>query len=129
MLHVEPSYSVLIVDPKEAALPVLKRMLGEIGIVQVESVPNAVDALAKMRETRTSLLMTDWAMEPMGGAELLRAMRADPQLAETPMMVVTTEPAPAQFFDAIDAGVNAYAIAPFTIQTLEAKLAVLQEGR
>jgi len=127
MVLVDVSFSVLIVDPSEAAAPVLKRMLGEIGVVQVESVTNAVDALSRMKAAPTRLLMTDWVMEPMGGDELLRSMRADPELASTPVMVVTAHPEPAQFFDALDAGVAAYAVAPFSTRILAAKLASIQD--
>jgi two-component system chemotaxis response regulator CheY len=129
MMRMDPSFSVLIIDPKEVATPVLKRMLGELGIVQIESVTNGVDALAKLQEARPTLVMTDWAMEPMRGDELLRAMRADPMLADTPVMVVTAEPTPTQFFEAMDAGVKAYAVAPFPIHVLAAKIEAMQIDR
>jgi len=125
----DPTFSVLIIDPKEAATPVLRRMLGEIGVVDVECVTNAVDALARLRETRPALLMTEWKMDPMGDDELVRAMRADPLLAETPVMVVTAEPTPSQFFEAMDAGVNAYAIAPFSTRVLASKLEAIRLTR
>ena len=128
MLPVDVSFSVLIVDPSEAAAPVLKRMLGEIGIEQVESVTNAVDALARMKAAPTRLLMTDWVMEPMGGDELLRSMRADPELSSMPVMVVTTRTEPVQFLDALDAGVDAYAVAPFSTRVLAAKLASIPDA-
>jgi CheY-like chemotaxis protein len=122
MLRVDPTFSVLILDPKEAATPVLKRMLGEIGIVQMEGMTNPVDALARLRELKPDVFITDWNMEPMAGDELLRTVRSDPLLSEIPVMVVTTDPEPKQFFEAIDAGVNAYAIAPFSTQVLASKL-------
>jgi two-component system, chemotaxis family, chemotaxis protein CheY len=129
MTRMDPSFSVLIIDPNEVATPVLKRMLGELGIVQIDSVTNGVDALAKLQESRPTLVMTEWDMQPMRGDELLRAMRADPMLAETPVMVVTAEATPAQFFEAMDAGVKAYAVAPFPIHVLAAKLEALNIDR
>ena len=122
MLRMDPTFSVLILDPKEAATPVLKRMLGEIGIVQMEGMTNPVEALARLRESKPDVFITEWNMEPMGGNELLRTVRSDPLLSEMPVMVVTTDPEPKQFFEAIDAGVNAYAIAPFSTQVLASKL-------
>ncbi len=122
MLRMDPTFTVLILDPKETATPVLKRMLGEIGIVQMEGMTNPVDALARLRETKPDILITDWNMEPMGGNDLLRTVRGDPLLSTIPVMVVTTDPEPKQFFEAMDAGVNAYAIAPFSTQVLASKL-------
>ncbi len=129
MLKVDPTFSVLILDPKETATPVLKRMLGEIGIVQMEGLTNPVDALDKLRQAKPDVFITDWNMEPMGGNELLRTVRGDPMLADMPVMVVTADPEPQQFFDAMDAGVNAYAIAPFSTQLLASKLEAMKVYR
>jgi len=129
MLRLDPTFSVLILDPKEKATPVLKRMLGEIGIVQIESVSNPVDGLARLREVKPDLLLTDWHMEPMGGGEFLRTMRSDPTLAEMPVLVVTADPEPKLFFEAMDAGVNVYAIAPFSTQILASKLEAIKFNR
>ena len=129
MLKVDPTFSVLILDPKETATPVLKRMLGEIGIVQMEGLTNPVDALDKLRQAKPDVFITDWNMEPMGGNELLRTVRGDPMLANMPVMVVTADPEPQQFFDAMDAGVNAYAIAPFSTQLLASKLEAMKVYR
>ena len=104
-------------------------MLGEIGIVQIESVSNPVDGLARLREVKPDLLLTDWHMEPMGGGEFLRTMRSDPTLAEMPVLVVTADPEPKLFFEAMDAGVNAYAIAPFSTQILASKLEAIKFNR
>jgi len=129
MVRLDPTFSVLILDQKETATPVLKRMLGEIGIVQIESVSNPVDGLAWLREVKPDILLTEWQMEPMSGDELLRTVRSDPTLAEMPVLVVTTDPEPKLFFEAMDAGVNAYAIAPFSTQVLASKLEALKFNR
>jgi len=129
MVRLDPTFSVLILDPKDTATPVLKRMLGEIGIVQIESVSNPVDGLARLREVKPDILLTEWQMEPMSGDELLRTVRSDPTLAELPVLVVTTDPEPKLFFEAMDAGVNAYAIAPFSTQVLASKLEALKFNR
>jgi len=129
MVRLDPTFSVLILDQKETATPVLKRMLGEIGIVQIESVSNPVDGLARLREVKPDILLTEWQMEPMSGDELLRTVRSDPTLAELSVLVVTTDPEPKLFFEAMDAGVNAYAIAPFSTQVLASKLEALKFNR
>ncbi len=129
MGQLDEHFSVLIVDPGEAASPVLRRMLGEIGINRVESVTNAMDALPLLREGAIRLLMMDWVMEPMGGEELLRSVRSTSETASTSVMVVTAKAEPAQFFEAMDAGVDAYAVAPFSTRILAAKLAAIPDDR
>ena len=45
-----------------------------------------------------------------------------------PVMVVTTRTEPVQFLDALDAGVDAYAVAPFSTRVLAAKLASIPDA-
>ena len=116
------SLPVLVIDPTERISPVLKRMLAEIGVRTVETVPNAVEALTALRSKPVGLVMTDWAMEPMGGDEFVRTVRADPNLEEIPVVVVTVEANPRQLMEAWQAGVDGYALAPFSTRVLAAKL-------
>ena len=48
-------------------------------------------ALNKMRTKRYGLVISDWNMEPMTGYDLLREVRADPNLATTPFIMITAE--------------------------------------
>jgi two-component system chemotaxis response regulator CheY len=54
----------------------------------------------------------------MNGLELLRQVRADPKLADLPVMMVTSEARRDQIMQAAEAGVNGYIVKPFTQQTL-----------
>ena len=61
-------------------------------------------------------------MEPMSGYELLRQVRADPALGETPFIMVTAESKTDKVVAARKAGVNNYIVKPFNAQTLRAKI-------
>lgn len=61
-------------------------------------------------------------MEPMSGYELLRQVRADPALGETPFIMVTAESKTDKVIAARKAGVNNYIVKPFNAQTLRAKI-------
>src|SRR5690606_41939811 len=52
---------------------------------------DGASALAKLRARRFGLVISDWAMEPMSGLELLQQMRADPDLAPLPFIMITAE--------------------------------------
>ncbi len=61
-------------------------------------------------------------MEPMTGYELLREVRADPELAATPFIMVTAESKTENVIAAKKAGVNNYIVKPFNAQTLQHKI-------
>lgn len=58
----------------------------------------------------------------MNGLELLRAMRANPELAAMAIIMVTTETEIEQMMTALEAGVNEYIMKPFTPEILLDKL-------
>jgi DNA-binding response OmpR family regulator len=65
----------------------------------------------------------------MSGYDLLREVRADPALGETPFIMVTAESKTDNVVGAKRAGVNNYIVKPFNAQTLRAKIeAVDREG-
>ena len=79
-------------------------------------------ALAKMRAKKYGLVISDWNMAPMTGYDLLRQVRADPDLGEIPFIMVTAETRTKNVIAAKDAGVNNYIVKPFNAQTLKAKI-------
>jgi two-component system chemotaxis response regulator CheY len=67
-------------------------------------------------------VISDWNMEPMSGYELLRQVRVEPGLSETPFIMVTAESKTDNVVAAKKAGVNNYIVKPFNAQTLRAKI-------
>ncbi|KAA1425075.1 response regulator transcription factor [Mumia zhuanghuii] len=66
------------------------------------------DALRVARELRPDVVLMDLQMPVMSGTEAIRAMRADPLLAATPVLVLTTFDDEDDVVDAIAAGANGY---------------------
>jgi two-component system chemotaxis response regulator CheY len=61
-------------------------------------------------------------MEPMSGYDLLRQVRADPDLGQIPFIMVTAESHTASVIAAKKAGVNNYIVKPFSALTMLAKI-------
>ena len=72
--------------------------------------------------SKYGLVISDWNMEPMTGYELLKQMRADPQLNATPFIMVTAESKTENVIAAKQAGVNNYIVKPFNADTLKNKI-------
>ncbi len=101
---------------------IISNLLRQIGFRDIDEVQGGATALAKMRLKRYSLVISDWNMEPMTGIELLRQVRADPELGEIPFIMVTAETRTKNVIAAKDAGVSNYIVKPFTAQMLKAKI-------
>lgn len=81
--------SVLLVDDEPDLLFVWRYILTEAGYA-VRDAPNGAVALEMLRLEPADLIITDWMMPVMTGAELCRALRAHPALADIPVLVHTS---------------------------------------
>ncbi|TXN21822.1 response regulator [Methylobacterium sp. WL9] len=108
------SMPVLVVDDVPAVVAVVRAVLGQIGFPDVDEAADGTAALAAMTERRYGLVISDWNMSPMTGYELLRRVRADESLRETPFVMMTTPTQAENFVRARQAGVNRCLLKPFS---------------
>ncbi len=114
--------NILVVDDYKTMLRIIRNLLKQIGFDNVEEAADGTEALNKMRETAFGLVISDWNMEPMTGYELLKEVRADDGLKETPFIMITAESKTDNVVAARKAGVNNYIVKPFNAATLKSKL-------
>jgi len=119
------SLPVLVVDDASTMIRIISTMLRQIGFTDIDEVQGGATALTKMRIKRYGLVISDWNMEPITGIDLLRQVRADPDLGEIPFIMVTAETRTKNVIAAKDAGVSNYIAKPFTAQMLKAKIEVV----
>jgi len=116
------SMPILIVDDYATMIRIIRNLLGQIGFENVDDAADGSGALTKLRARKYALVISDWNMEPMTGYDLLREVRADPELAATPFIMVTAESKTENVIAAKKAGVNNYIVKPFNAQTLQNKI-------
>ncbi|MDJ1157887.1 response regulator [Chelatococcus sp. SYSU_G07232] len=121
-MAVDLSMPILVVDDYQTMVRIIRNLLKQIGFEDVDEASDGTTALAKMRERRYALVISDWNMEPMTGYELLQQVRADATLNHTPFIMVTAESKTENVVAAKKAGVNNYIVKPFNAQTLKAKI-------
>jgi CheY-like chemotaxis protein len=85
--------SILQVDGEPDLLAVWHLILSGEGY-DVRCASNGAEALECVKQRVPDLLITDWMMPLMGGAELCRRMRAQPDLARVPILVHTSASLP-----------------------------------
>jgi two-component system chemotaxis response regulator CheY len=121
-MAIDFSTPVLVVDDYGTMVRIIRNLLKQLGFTTVDDAHDGSTALGKMRERKYGLVISDWNMEPMTGYELLQQVRADPQLKQTPFIMVTAETKSDNVIAAKKAGVSNYIVKPFNAETLKSKI-------
>ena len=113
---------ILVVDDFSTMRRIIKNLLRDLGFSNTTDADDGQTALPMLKGGSYDFLVTDWNMPGMTGIELLKAVRADPDLASLPVLMVTAEQKKEQIVEAAQAGVNGYIVKPFTAITLKEKI-------
>ena len=120
---IDTSLKVLVVDDMSTMRRIVKNVLKQIGFSDMVEAENGQDALNKLKAMGdVGLVVSDWNMPVMQGIDLLRAVRADPDLKHLPFLMVTAEAQKENIVEAVQAGVSNYVVKPFTAEALQGKL-------
>jgi two-component system chemotaxis response regulator CheY len=122
-MAVDRALPILIVDDYRTMLRIIRNLLQQLRFSNIDEATDGGAALTRLREKRYGLVISDWNMQPVTGLELLREVRADPQLADTPFIMITAESKTENVIAARDAGVSNSIVKPFNAETLRAKIA------
>jgi CheY-like chemotaxis protein len=86
-----PNSNVLVVDDEYASTEVLALVLDEEGY-RVTVAGNGRQALERLDEAAPDVIVTDYMMPIMNGAEMVRTIRAMPQYANVPVVLMSGVP-------------------------------------
>jgi two-component system, chemotaxis family, chemotaxis protein CheY len=121
-MSIDHSMPILVVDDYNTMIRIIRNLLKQLGFENVDEASDGTSALERMREKKYGLIISDWNMEPMTGYDLLKEVRANPELKTTPFIMVTAESKTENVIAAKKAGVNNYIVKPFNAQTLKTKI-------
>lgn len=114
--------NVLIVDDYKTMLRIIRNLLKQLDFSNVKEAGDGQEALARLRAGQFGLVISDWNMVPMTGLDLLREVRADARLKDTPFIMITAESKIENVVAAKQAGVSNYIVKPFNAETLREKI-------
>ncbi|QOY94170.1 response regulator [Massilia sp. UMI-21] len=117
----DKSAAILIVDDYLLIRTHVRQVLAELGFLNVFQADNGKTAQDLMRKQQIDIVVGDWGMPVMSGIDLLKWMRTDHRYTGTPFMMLTAEANPQSVRTALQAGVNAYMIKPFTVHSFACK--------
>jgi CheY-like chemotaxis protein len=79
---------VLVVDDESSMRSLTRMILESVGYEVVEAAHGAA-ALERVKESQVDLVVTDLMMPVMAGRELVGRLRADPETASIPIVVIS----------------------------------------
>jgi two-component system chemotaxis response regulator CheY len=118
----DTSMPILVVDDYNTMVRIIRNLLRQLGFNDVDDASDGSAALTKLNVKKYGLVISDWNMEPMTGYELLKQVRANPDTAGTPFIMITAESKTENVVAAKQAGANNYIIKPFNAETLKHKI-------
>jgi signal transduction histidine kinase len=115
-----PGARLLVVDDNADMREYLTRLLATRWAV--EAVADGAAALEALRAQRFDLVLADVMMPKLDGLGLLRAIRTDPSLMPTPIILLSARAAEDSRIDGLAAGADDYLIKPFSSREVLARV-------
>ena len=104
--------TVLIVDDMRSMRLAISHTLESISIQNIEQASDGKQAIKMLKEKSYDLVISDLEMPDIDGIELLKFIRADEQLKETPFIMVSSVRDKKRVVEAIGQTVSGYIMKP-----------------
>ncbi len=113
---------ILIVDDSITIRKIVKKMLQDLGFEEFSEASDGLQALQMVSVEKFELILMDWKMPVLSGLETLRQLKANPEYASIPVVMVTSESQKPKILEAIQSGAANYIVKPFDLAILKEKL-------
>lgn len=115
--------NILVIDDDRTSRRMLTHALSSAGYTCQESA-SGVEALATLRADGPSLLLLDFHMPELNGAEVLSRLRshADPGIAQLPVIMLTGDGGEESEVLCLEAGANDFVTKPINLPVLRARI-------
>ncbi len=115
--------TVLVVDDFLTMRRIVRKILRDLDFQNIIEAEDGSTALDILKTTKVDLIVSDWNMPKMTGLDLLKHVRGDDSIKDTPFLMVTAEAQKENIIEAVKSKVSNYIVKPFTAAILEEKLA------
>ncbi len=119
---------VLVVDDSRLSRNVITRVLTNMGVEHIQEADDGSGAIEILNNQTFDLLVTDYHMPEVNGAELTEYIRQSDDHCHMPVLMVTSEDNEAQLQNVAQSGVNALSNKPFEPDGVRKLLAQILEG-
>ena len=121
--------TVIVVEDEPDAAELFAEMMRVSGF-RVLKTYSSTPAIALISKEQPDVVILDIMMPDISGLEVLRFMRRDPQLQDTPVIVVSARSMPSDIKEGLEAGATIYLTKPVGYLDLKKSVdLVMQEGQ
>ena len=118
--------TVLIADDDEDILELVHRGLSDSGY-EILLARDGATALAAARERKPALALLDIGMPELDGFEVTSALKSDPATKAIVVILFTARSEASDVEKGYEAGADDYLVKPFTLKTLQSRVAAALE--
>ena len=120
---------VLVVEDEQDIAALIKHALERAGDAQVDIAGSGDTALRAVADTAPDLVILDINLPVVSGAEVCRVIRARPESATTPIIMLTARTSEADRVAWLDLGADDYVTKPFSLRELSARVRAVLRRR
>ena len=110
--------TVIVIEDDLDAAEMFAEMMRVSGY-QVIKTYSSTPAISLIKNEKPDVIILDIMMPDVSGLEVLRFIRREPELANTPVVIVSAKGTPTDVKTGMDAGASAYLIKPVGFQDLQ----------
>jgi len=114
------SLGVLVIDNSQFMRKILRNLLLNVGVKEIHEASDGIAGLEAIREIVPDIVVLDWDLPLLSGAELVRIVRS-PGLFPTPdvpIIMLSSYGERGRVLEAARIGVNEYLVKPISAQAL-----------
>lgn len=115
------SSKILVIDDEVHIVELLKFNL-EISNYNVDFAYDGLDGYIKAKNDKPDLILLDWMLPNITGIELLKKIRSDKELRQTPVIMLTAKNMENDKIEGLEKGADDYITKPFSVKELLARI-------
>lgn len=121
---------ILVVDDCKFMRSILERMLEALGVGEVRTAADGIEAWDRLSAEDYDLVITDWEMEPEDGPAFCQRLRMDPESPARyiPIVMLTGYTEKSKVTSARDFGITEFLAKPVAARSLHARLVNIVEN-
>lgn len=118
----------LVVNSSATMRRTLVNILNSLGFGDIVEAEDGQDALSRLQSERFDIIVTEWNMPNMNGLDLTKAIRANENWKNMPIIMISERSSKEDVLEAIQAKVDGYILKPFSPQVLHEKIIAILKG-
>lgn len=93
---------------------IIRSILSGFGVRQIHEASDGADALEAVIDRTPDIVLCDWAMAPVSGAEFIKILRRDkdPHISTTPVVVISAHSRKTTIIEAMRIGIHGFVAKP-----------------